>query len=193
MKWLQVAMTAALAWASAPSPGAEQDLPSDSLYQLQIPLRSQTGDTVAFDMDRGHPTLVSMFYGSCPAACPMLITSIQVYESQLDADSRSRLRVLLISFDATRDTPVQLQQLAHLHRADSSRWTLASARDTDARKIAALLGFRFRELPDGSFDHSLLITLLDRDGRVLAATTTLVNDSKFLAKLQATTTMVDRH
>ena len=64
---------------------------------------------------------------------------------------------------------------------------LTSAQDTDARKIAAILGFSYRHLPDGSFDHSLLITLLDRDGRILGATSTLVGDSGFLAKLRAAT------
>src|SRR5262249_20155321 len=146
-----------------------------------------TGETVAFDLDRGHPTLVSMFYGSCPAACPMLITSVQVYESHLDPASRRRLRVLLVSFDPERDTPRQLEELAPLHRADPMRWTFASASASDARKIAALLGFRYRQLPDGNFDHSLLITLLDSQGRVQAATTKLVDDSEFLTRLHTAT------
>jgi protein SCO1 len=166
---------------------AEAEPPADSLYQLRVPLLSQRADTVSFDLDRGHPTLVSMFYRSCPAACPMLITSMQVYESRLDPASRGRLRVLLVSFDAERDTPQQLETLARLHRTDPTRWTFASASETDARKIAALLGLRYRQLPDGNFDHSLLITLLDRQGRVLAATTTLVGDSAFLAKLHSAT------
>ena len=187
MRRLFAVLAAVAAWNAGSAFCAETKTPTDSLYQLQAHLRSRTGDPVGLDLDRGHPTLVSMFYGSCPAACPMLITSIQVYESHLDPASRSRLRVLLVSFDAVRDTPQQLEHLAQLHRADPARWTFASAPETDARKIAALLGFRYRQLPDGSFDHSLLITLLDRDGRVLTTTTTLVDDSEFLAKLRAAT------
>jgi protein SCO1/2 len=117
----------------------------------------------------------------------MLITSMQVYESRLAKSSQTRLRVLLVSFDAERDTPKQLDELARRHHTDPSRWTLASAHEADARKIAALLGFSYRRLPDGSFDHSLLITLLDGEGRVVAATTTLVNDSQFQAKLLSAT------
>ncbi len=128
-----------------------------------------------------------MFYGSCPAVCPMLITSLQVYESHLDEASKGRLRVLLVSFDATHDTPDQLDRLARLHRADPARWTFAGSSASDSRRIAALLGVRYRRLPDGSFDHSLLITLLDSDGRVLARTTKLVGDVEFQAKLQAAT------
>lgn len=187
MTRLLTVLAAALAWSGGLALGAETDLPPQSLYQLRATLLSQRGNPIGFDMDRGHPTLVTMFYGSCPAACPMLITRMQVYESHLNPASRSRLRVLLVSFDAVRDTPAQLEQLARLHRTDPTRWILASAGEAEARKIAALLGFRYRRLPDGSFDHSLLITLLDRQGQVLAATTTLVDDSEFKAKLLAAT------
>lgn len=187
MKRLVVLLAGALGYWAASGLCAETDLPPDSLYHVQGRLVTQSGHRIGFDVNRGHPALVSMFYGSCPAACPMLITSMQVYESHLGAASRSRLRVLLVSFDAARDTPSQLEQLASRHRIDLSRWTLASAPEKDARKIAAALGFRYRPLPDGTFDHSLLITLVDRQGRVLAATTTLVDDSQFLAKLQDAT------
>lgn len=187
MRLLLIMIAAALAWSSGSALGGETDLPPESLYQLRAHLLSQTGDPIGFDLDRGHPTLVSMFYGSCPAACPMLITSMQVYESHLDPASRSRLRVLLVSFDAARDTPPQLQQLARLHRTDPTRWTFAGATEAEARKLAALLGFHYRHLLDGSFDHSLLITLLDRQGRVLATTTTLVDDMEFQGKLRAAT------
>jgi len=163
------------------------DVPTDSLYQLQAQLTTQKAETAGLDVYRGHPTLISMFYASCPAACPMLITAIHSYESQLDEPSRTRLRVLLVSFDPTRDTPPQLDRVAKLHRADAVRWTFASASEADARRIAALLGFSYRRLPNGDFDHSLLITLLDSEGRVVASTTKLVGDEEFQEKLRAST------
>ncbi len=164
--------------------------PGGSVYQLPAQLTTQQAATAGIDLYRGHPTLISMFYGSCPAACPMLITATQVYESHLAPSSRARLRVLLVSFDAARDTPEQLARLAKLHRADPTRWTFASATEPDARRIAALLGISYRRLPDGDFDHSLLITLLDKEGRIVASTTTLIGDNGFQAKLQAATRAV---
>lgn len=163
------------------------DVPGDSIYQLRAQLTTQTSKAAGLDLFRGHPTLVSMFYGSCPAACPMLIAAMQVYESRLDEASQSRLRVLLVSFDAARDTPAELDRLARLHRTDSARWTFTSAPESDARRIAALLGISYRRLPGGDFDHSLKITLLDEDGRILASTTTLVADSRFAAQLRTAT------
>jgi len=160
------------------------DLPTDSIYQLRAQLTTQSGSTAGLDLYRGHPTLISMFYTSCPAACPMLITAVQAYESHLDKKSRARLRVLLVSFDAARDTPEQLERLARLHRTDPARWTFASAAEPNARRIAAALGFSYRRLPDGDFEHSLLITLLDSRGRILTRTTKLVGDAQFQARLQ---------
>jgi protein SCO1/2 len=117
----------------------------------------------------------------------MLITAMQVYESHLDPAARVRLRVLLVSFDAARDTPQQLDSLASLHHADPKRWTFASAAESDARKIAAVLGFSYRRLANREFDHSLLITLLDSEGRIVASTKTLVGDEAFQATLRAAT------
>jgi len=187
MKTLRNLMRAALVCFGTACVCAASELPTDSLYQLRADLRTQKGDTVGLDLYRGHPALISMFYGSCPAACPMLITGIQVYESHLGESSRARLRVLLVSFDAERDTPQQLERLAHLHQADPGRWTFAGASEPQARKIAALLGIRYQHLTNGEYEHSLLITLVDAEGRVLASTTKVVGDTQFQAKLQAAT------
>jgi protein SCO1 len=167
--------------------GQAGDPPTDSLYQLQVSLTTQKAETAGFDLYRGHPTMISMFYGSCPAACPMLITAIQLYEAHLTESSQAQLRIPLISFDAAHDTPAQLDRLAHLHRTNPARWAFTSAADADARRIAALLGIRYRRLADGEFDHSLLITLLDGQGRVLARTTKLIGDQEFEVRLRKAT------
>jgi len=170
------------------TPGAgAADPPPDSLYRLHATLTTHKAQTIGFDTNRGHPALVSMFYGSCPAACPMLITAMQVYESHLDEASRARLHVLMVSFDAAHDTPQQLERLAQLHRADPSRWTFTNAPERDARRIAALLGISYRRVGNGEYDHSLVITLLDTEGRVLARTTKLVGDDDFQMRLKAAT------
>jgi protein SCO1 len=185
-RWLRVPI-AAVAFLAFAAVCTSADLPTDSIYQLHAQLTTQQATAAGLDIYRGHPTLISMFYGSCPAACPMLITAMQVYESRLDEPSQARLRVLLVSFDAARDTPGELDRLARLHRTDPARWTFSSAAEQHARQIAAVLGISYRRLPDGDFDHSLLITLLDEEGRIVASTTRLVGDAEFQAKLRQAT------
>jgi len=41
------------------------------------------------------------------------------------------------------------------------------------RALAALLGVQYRRLPDGDFNHSSTIELLDAEGRIAARTNTL--------------------
>lgn len=188
MNWLHRAIVGALACMSLSSVCGAADVPTDSLYQLRVPLATQDGASASFDLYEGHPTIISMFYGSCPAYCPMLITAVQVYESHLDAAFRARLRVLLVSFDAAHDTPQRLGELSRLHRVDPERWTFASAKEPDARRIAALLGVRYRKLVDGSFDHSQVVTLVDSQGRVVASTAKLIGDSAFETQLRAIAT-----
>jgi len=163
-------------------------LPGDSLYQLQPQLLNQDGKAVGLDLYRGQPTLISMFYGSCPHVCPMLIAKIRYLEGQLPATQRQRMRVLLVSLDPERDSPAKLRELAGRHGVDLARWTFAQAPEADVRRLAAALGIRYRKLPDGEFNHSTVITLLDPAGRASQRSSSLaVVDAELLAALRAAT------
>ena len=153
-----------------------------SLYDLEIPVTDAAGAHRHIDVDRGHPTLVSMFYGSCAAACPLLIDTIDRTLQQLPPRSRDRARVVLVSFDPARDTPARLRELVRAHHLDD-RWTLAAASDGDARTLAAVLGIRYRETPDGQFFHTSVIVALDGDGRSIARMDGIGDPSGLVAAL----------
>lgn len=162
--------------------------PGDSVYQLQAQLEDQSGARVGLDRYRGQPVIVSMFYGSCPHVCPMLISTIQRYERELPEAQRGRLRVLMVSIDPARDTPAHLGEVAQRHRVDLARWTLARTDEAAVRKLAAVLDIQYRALPDGEFNHATVITLLDPDGRKLVATSAMLRpDADFAAALGAAT------
>jgi len=141
---------------------------SQSLYALSAALVDQDGRSVGLDLFRGYPVLISMFYATCPDACPLLIANIQRIEAELSPRERANLRVVLVSLDPERDTPEALQALVRARGLDDSRWRLMRAPDDTVREIAAALGIKYRRLPDGSFNHSSVITLLDRSGAVQA-------------------------
>ena len=159
----------------APAPGV-------SIYPLDVALRDQEGASVGVDVFRGHPVIVSMFFGSCPAACPLLVTQIKRIEASLAPEVRAELRVLLVSFDAERDTPAALRELARAHAVDPARWRVASATDEHARVLGNALGINFRKIEGGMFAHDSVITVLDRDGRVVARTDDLAGDPAPLAR-----------
>jgi protein SCO1/2 len=159
-------------------------VPGDSVYQLRIELTDQSGAAATLERYRGAPVLISMFYGSCPHVCPMLIATIQRYENNLPEAGRGRLRVLMVSIDPARDTPAKLTEVAGRHRVDLARWTLARTDAASARKLAAVLNIQYRQLPDGEFNHSTIITLLDPEGRPLRQTSSMLRpDADFSAAL----------
>lgn len=135
-----------------------------SVYDLGLVLRDSSGRTIGLDARRGSPVLVSMFYASCAVACPALVDDL----ARTLADAPSDTKVLLVSFDAARDTPAKLDELLVRRRLDPARWTIASATDTDARELAAAIGYRYRKLDSGEFFHGATIVLLDEAGRPLA-------------------------
>ncbi len=153
--------------ASASSAPREDGSPTPrgdrSIYALSMALTDQNGKKIGLDAYRGDPVFVGMFYGTCPSACPLLISTIKRLMSGLDGGARTRVHVLLVSFDPARDTPDALKGIAARRGLDAS-WTLASAPEDEARELAALLGIRYRRLPDGNFSHTSSLVLLDPSG-----------------------------
>jgi protein SCO1/2 len=123
-----------------------------------------------------------MFYGSCPVACPLIVSHIKQIEAGLPDRARADLRVLLVSFDPAHDTPPVLAAIATARGVDTTRWSFATGSDDDVRQIAAVLHVTYRPLPTGGFAHDSVLTVLDREGRVLARTDDSEPD---LAPLQA--------
>ena len=144
---------------------AHADSPA-SIYNLNVTLTNAAGAQHGLDVHRGHPVLVTMFYGSCPMACPLLIDTMRATERTVSPADRERLRMLLISIDPERDTVANLSALSSSRKLDASRWTIARTDAVSVRKIAAVLGIQYRKLPDGSYNHSSIVTLLTTEGEI---------------------------
>ena len=143
-------------------------LPGDSLYQLDIPLQASDGTTTTLSQMRGRPLLVTLFYSQCSSVCPMITARLQSIESQITARNRHNVTILMVSLDAERDSPQSLATFKHEHHIEGANWVVARAEAQDVRALAAILGVRYRELPDHSFNHSAVIALVDRDGVIRA-------------------------
>ena len=158
---------------------------SDSLYQLKAPLTAQDGRPIGLDVYRGKPVLVTMFYASCQATCPLIIDTLRAVERKLTKEQLRELRVLLVSIDPDHDTPQFLAQTARERSLETTRWTLAHADERHVRLIAAALGVQYRKLPSGDFSHATQISVLDAQGKILAQSDQLGRvDDKLLAALR---------
>ncbi len=177
---------AALFWA-ATSPARGSEVPTDSLYRLDVPLVDQDGKGQHLADRRGRPLVVGMFYTSCHNVCPLIVDTMLATERALAAGGRGGVDVLLVSFDASRDDPIALRRAADSRKLDLQRWTLARAEPADVRKLAAVLGIQYRQLDDGEFNHSSALVLLDAQGRIAARTETIgTTDAAFIAAIDAT-------
>lgn len=148
----------------APAPAAAQAslLPADgaSLYELDIALTDQDGKATSLRAFEGRALVVTMFYASCPVACPMLISDVKNATRGMTVD------VLLVSLDPERDTTPRLKELARQHRVDEKHWHFTRTTDASTRELAAVLGIKYKKLGTGAIRHTSLISVLDPRGVV---------------------------
>ena len=135
-----------------------------SIYDLDLTVHTADDAVVPLASLAGAPVVITMFYASCPAACPRLIDDLKEIEADLAPEVRARTRFVLVSFDPARDTPAHLRELA-AQRQLGPGWLLAAADADGARELAAALGIKFRALDSGEFFHTSVLTVLDDTGR----------------------------
>ena len=190
-KWIAVPvliMTLNMTWVNMSTAQSSDgdSLPPNSVYHLQVSVEDQFGKVTGLDRYRGNPVLITMFYASCPHVCPMLISTIKFTEAKLPDEDRVNLRVLTISIDPERDTPAKLRETMERHSVEASRWSMVRSDPGDLRAIAGVFGVRYKQLPDGEFNHSTRIILLDRDGTQIASTDQLGrHDAAFLEAIRS--------
>ena len=161
-------------------------LPGDSLYQLPASLTWQDGSQAPLAALRGKPTVITMFYASCDGVCPAIAFSMRRMEKSLDATQRANMQWVMVSFDPARDTPETLRTFAADNKLDSGRWRLGCVDEAAVREVAAALNVRYRALPNGVFNHSTEIVLLDAEGVIRARTSNLATlDPDFMRAVAA--------
>ena len=180
-------LVASLFCVSSVVAAAVAPLPSNSVLQLSDSYITQDGKDFTLASRRGHPQVVAMFYTSCQMVCPLILDTARGVDKSLTPAEQARLRVLFISMDPANDTPAALLAVAKKRKLDPARWTLARTDEKGVRKVAALLGVRYRRLANGEFNHTSALFLLDADGRILAKTEKIgaTPDPEFMTKVHA--------
>ncbi len=182
--YLAVAMACGGVLAVAAAPVS---LPTDSIYQLPVPLTDQDGRHTTLSAWRGQPVLISMFYTSCEFVCPRIVEAMKLTGKDLTARGNKSLPALLVTFDPDRDDIKTLKKVAEDRNLASPLWTLARTDARNARKLAALLGIQYKQLPSGDFNHTSVLILLDGEGRILGRTSTIGAVDPAFVKLAAKT------
>lgn len=134
-----------------------------SLPALQ--LVDQDGRPQRLDQLDGKWTLVFFGYTFCPDICPTTLAELRQLRSQLPVATRDRLRVVMVSVDPQRDTPVQLKQYLGHFDADFIGLT---GEPQQIQDTANALGIPYIPADTSeenyTVDHSGNLALLDPSG-----------------------------
>ncbi|HJV01222.1 MAG TPA: SCO family protein [Burkholderiaceae bacterium] len=167
------ALPATAPLAAAAAPAARPAFSGTSLYQLDTNLTDSQGQRSNLRDMAGQVAIVTMFYGDCNTACPVVIETLKRTVAALGPQGR-KVKVLMVSLDPFHDSPASLAQLAGVHHLDTSQFKLAVARDeAQTRMLAAALNIKFRVMGSGEINHTTRIVLIDGGGNVLGASSKL--------------------
>lgn len=127
-------------------------------------------DGVRFTLDEyfaaGKPLLINYIFTTCMHVCPVITRAFIDAAEESRAELGDGFNVLIIGFDAERDTPEKLKEYAKRFTGDTDRYRFASS---DAETITGLTsetGFFFTKREDGGFDHLDMATLVTSEGKV---------------------------
>ena len=139
----------------------------NSIYQVNSNWTNQFGNKVNIAELKGKTQVFSMIFANCTYACPIIANDMRRIEQALSKEELKNIQFTLISIDPERDTPERLKKFASDQNLNLGKWQLLTGTRNDIDDIAALIGFRYKKENDGSFSHSNIITILNKEGEVI--------------------------
>jgi protein SCO1/2 len=127
-------------------------------------LTSQDGEEVTLASLRGKVIAVAFIYTSCPDICPMLTDKMARVQDELGPDFGSKIAFVSITTDPERDTPEVLKGYAEAFDANPAGWSFLTGEPARVLDVAHRYGVAVAKAADGGVDHTLLTTLIDREG-----------------------------
>jgi protein SCO1/2 len=129
-------------------------------------LTSQDGAEVTLASLRGKVVAVAFIYASCPDVCPMLTDKMARVQDELGTDFGSKVAFVSITTDPERDTPEVLKGYAEAFEANLAGWSFLTGAPAAVLDVAHRYGVAVAPAADGQVDHTLLTTLIDRQGKM---------------------------
>lgn len=138
-----------------------------SIYQVNSNWKNQFGNGINIGDLKGKTQVFAMIFANCTYACPIIANDMRKIEQSLSKEELQNVQFTLVSIDPERDTPERLKKFASDQELNLGRWQLLTGERNDIDDLAALTGFRYKKENDGSFSHSNIITILNKDGEII--------------------------
>jgi protein SCO1 len=145
------------------APPEEERLPTIGAAP-DFALTSQDGTEVTLESLRGKVIAVAFIYTWCPDVCPMLTDKMARVQDELGPDFGAKVAFVSITVDPKRDTPAVLKEYAEAFDADLAGWSFLTGDPAVVLEVAHRYGVAVLPGADGQVDHTLLTTLVDREG-----------------------------
>lgn len=146
---------------------SQANFTENSIYQVNSNWKNQFGNDVNIGDLKGKTQVFAMIFANCTYACPIIANDMRRIEQSLSKEELKNVQFTIISIDPDRDIPERLKKFASDQDLNLSRFQLLTGARTDIDDIAALIGFRYKKENDGSFSHSNIITILNKDGEII--------------------------
>ena len=138
-----------------------------SIYQAGGDWTDHRGNTFELDKLEGKNQVVVMAYTSCQHTCPILVQSMKQMYKEMTPEARAQTEFLLATLDTERDTVDVMKNFAE-HSNLGDNWRLIRSDEASTRMLANTLNIKYQFADNGDINHSNLISVLDKDGRLVA-------------------------
>ena len=138
-----------------------------SIYQAGGDWTDHRGNTFELDNLEGKNQVVVMAYTSCQHTCPILVQSMKQIYKEMTPEARAQTEFLLATLDTERDSVEVMKNFA-AHNDLGDNWRLIRSDEASTRMLANTLNIKYQFADNGDINHSNLISVLDKDGRLVA-------------------------
>ncbi|MFT5220224.1 MAG: protein SCO1/2 [Gammaproteobacteria bacterium] len=146
-----------------------KNLADDSIYHIDSNWLDQERNTINIAALQGKLQVIAFVYTYCEHSCPFILANLKKIARGLPQNATKALQFTLISLDPARDTPEVLKKYMEEHDLYAPTWQMLSGDEDDVLELAALIGVRYKPMDNQARDisHSNMITLLDKQGRIV--------------------------
>lgn len=161
---LAVAAAISTAWALS-EPSEEEILGLRKLGPAtDFTLPDERGGSVTLSDLRGKVVLVNFMFTRCYDICPILTSKLAVIQDELGERFGRDVHFVSITVDPEYDRPDVLREFAEETGYNPDGWSFLTGETEDVRKAANAYGVFLARASDDYVNHSLLTTVVDREG-----------------------------
>ncbi len=127
-------------------------------------LTTQDGSALSLADLRGKVVVVNFIFTNCADTCPLLTAKLVTIQDQLGSKFGAAVFFVSITVDPKVDRPEELRHYAKTMGTDPVGWAFLTGAPAKLEPVARQYGVVADERPDGSVDHNLTTSIVDRDG-----------------------------